>query len=107
MTDDSTEETAAMIHVRFFGSIKESAGISSVDMELTPDTTLFDFLLTLAEKYGKELHSEILDESTSSGLRGDLMLTHNDVIINHEIVTGVILNPGDSVALLPTFPGGG
>ena len=100
-------EVAPKIHVRFFGSIRVSAGNNSEDIDFIPDTTVYGLMGLLSDIYGKALRDELLDEKGSGGLREDLMVTLNEAIINHEKAAEVVINQGDIVALYPTFLGGG
>ena len=100
-----TALTGTMVKIRFFGSIRVAANINSDDLDLFPDTTVCGFLRELSGIYGENLHSELFDDS--GGLRDDLMVTVNEAIVNHENADKIRLNPGDVVALFPTFPGGG
>jgi len=65
---------------------------------------LRDLLLKLADGYGEPFHRELFN---ADGLRDDVMVTVNGVIINHANVAELALNNNDVIALLPVFPGGG
>ena len=109
-TSDTSEvfaDTVPKVHIRFFGSIRVAAQKSSDDLDLPPDTTVYKLMQTLSEIYGKDLHDELIDNNGTGGLRDDLMITLNEVIINHEKVHELKINGNDIVALFPTFPGGG
>jgi len=100
-----TALTETMVKIRFFGSIRVAVEKSSDDLDLFPDTTVYGLLRELSDIYGEDLHSELFDDS--GGLREDLMVTVNEAIVSHENAGEIRLNPGDTVALFPTFPGGG
>jgi len=100
-------ETVPVIQIRFFGSIRVVVNTTKDELGYSPDTTVSGLLRLLSDKYGEELRGELLDEKGSGGLRDDLMITLNDVIINHEKASETEIGPGDIVALYPTFPGGG
>ena len=95
----------AMIKIRFFGSIRVAAKKDSDDLDFISDITVFGLLRKISDIYGEDLHSELFD--VSEVLRDDLMITLNEAIVNHKNAATIKLNPGDVVALLPTFPGGG
>jgi len=97
--------TETMVKIRFFGSIRVAAKKHSDDLGLTSDTTVHGLLRELSDIYGEDLRAELFD--VSGELRDDLMVTVNDAIINHKNAAEIKLNPGNAVALLPTFPGGG
>ena len=106
-TPEVHAEDTPKIHIRFFGSIRVSANMISDDIDFIPDTNVYGLMRLLSDIYGKGMHDELLDENGSGGLRDDLMVTLNEVIINHEKAVEVIINKGDIVALYPTFLGGG
>lgn len=102
-----TPEPAPLIKIQFFGSIRESAGKTSDEMHLAPDTNVSGLMRMLSEAYGNGVRGELLDENSPGGLRDDLMVTVNESIINHDKAADITVNPGDVIALYPTFPGGG
>jgi len=67
-------------------------------MELVPETTVYQLLLQLVP------HDEIFE---NENIREDVTVLLNGTIINHTETCEIILEPGDVVALLPIFPGGG
>ena len=107
VTSVTLAEDALKIKIRFFGHIRVVAEISDCEMDYIPDTTVSGLLCLLTDKYGKVLRDELFDEKGLGGLRDDLMLTVNETIINHGKAAETEINPGDTIALYPTFPGGG
>ena len=109
LTDTSATliEAVPKIHIRFFGAIRAVIEKSDDELDYSPDTTVSGLLCLLSDKYGKALRDELFDGIGSNLLREDLMITVNETIINREKATGTIIKPGDTIALYPTFPGGG
>jgi len=104
---ENTGEDFERVLLRFFGSIREAAGRSDDGLRLIPGTTLYSFLQTVSDVFGREMHDELFDMKAPDRLRDDLMITVNEAIINHAKAGEIILHPGDVVALFPIFPGGG
>jgi len=101
------EKRAAMndnnVQIQFYGAIREAANKSADDA--VPGLTVLALLQKLADGYGPAFRGEIFEEG--GGLRDDLTVTVNGVIVSHEATRGITTVPGDVIALLPVFPGGG
>ena len=97
---------APKIEVKYYGSIRESAGMPCERIDCAP-TTVTELLGLLSDAHGLGLREQLLDGSAAGGLRDDLMVTVNEAIMNHDAAANAVINPGDVVALFPTFPGGG
>ena len=99
--------TGSTIHIQFFGSIRDAAAKVCDDMDLAAGTSVSALMQMLPAHYAPALRDELLDDSVPDGLRDDLMVTVNQAIVNHGQAGETILQPGDTVALFQTFPGGG
>jgi len=108
-TDASATLNAAVpsIHVRFFGAIRAVIEKNDDELAYTPDATVSGLLCLLSDKYGKALRDELFEGIDADLLRDDLMITVNETIISREKASGTTIKPGDTIALYPTFPGGG
>ena len=98
-------ECGDKIQVKFFGNFGEVAKKSSDEVELPRDATVYGLLKELAVAYGEGLRDELF--AGPDRLRDDMTVTVNSAIIDRGRVREIDLNPGDMVALLPIFPGGG
>jgi len=92
------------VHIQYFGTIRAAAQKS--EDRIAGDTTVLQLLQKLAGDYGDGFREEVL-AGDGDKIRDDITVTINGTIISHEVVDGVHLRPGDSLALLPLFPGGG
>ena len=106
-TSTTPLEVTSKIHIRFFGSIRMAAKKSEDELDYLPDTTIYNLMQTLSNIFGKAMSDELIDEKSPDGLREDLMITQNEVIINHGKAHDIKINQGDTIALFPTFLGGG
>jgi len=95
------------IRIRYFGTIREAAGKSDEEFSRVPDTSVYSLLKTVSDTYGNKMRDELFDVKVPDVLRDDLMVSVNEVVINHEKAARTAVNPGDVVALFPIFPGGG
>jgi len=93
-----------IIQIQYFGSIRAAAQKSAEALEVSPETSIFQFLERLAETYGDVLRGELMAQGR---LRDDLTISLNGAIIQHAAADEIILRPDDTVALFPLFPGGG
>jgi len=95
-----------MIKMQYFGSIRFAAGKSQEECVISPDSTVYGLLQTLAQTHGKNFQNEIWDEGGES-LRDDLMVTLNGAVMAHGDAGSTRPQPNDVLALYPIFPGGG
>jgi len=98
-------ESLADIQLKYFGSIKVAAGKGNDEVAFTPNTSVLELLLKLSDAYYESFRSELFQDN--GNLRDDLMLMRNGAIIDRTRAAEIILESGDSIGLLPTFPGGG
>ena len=94
------------VQVQYYGSIRAVSEKRDEEVVLSPNTTVYGLLQNLAGSYGEHFRDEIF-KAGGEDLRDDLTVTVNGTIIDHPSVNGVILKPGDEIALFPVFPGGG
>ena len=94
------------IEIQYFGSIRAAAKKIREEADFIPGITVYDMLRRLACANEKDFRDEIFGDG-GKDLRDDLTVTVNGAAINRENAPGIILNPGDSLALFPIFPGGG
>ena len=93
-----------MIRIQYFGSIRAAAGKNEEELELSPGTTVFKLLEALCGRYGEAFRGELMD---GGKLRNDMAVSLNGTMIWHTAADETLPRPGDVLALLPLFPGGG
>ena len=93
-----------IIHIKYFGSIRAAAQKSGEDVEFSPGVSIFSLMEQLCSLQGGALRGELF---SGSELRDDVTVSLNGKIIRHEVVKEKCLEQGDTLALLPIFPGGG
>ena len=93
------------IKVQYFGSVRAAVLKSEEDVGVGLNITAYQLLQKLADDYGENFREEIFEKKTN--LREDVTVTVNGKIIAHTEIAQTNLKPGDTVALFPTFPGGG
>ena len=94
------------IQVQYFGSVSAAAKKTEEKVDFVPDATVYNILRKLACDNEKYFQDEIFGNDGES-LRDDLTVTVNGKAIDHSIISEINLQPGDSLALFPIFPGGG
>ena len=93
-----------MIRIEYFGSIRDAAQKKEEAVEHSPGTTIFRLLETLSDRYGDDFRSELMH---GGQLRNDVAVMRNGTMIWHTAAEEILLQSGDTLALLPLFPGGG
>jgi len=93
------------VQVQFFGSFAEAADRNGYSVDVGEGAFVFDLLVILAREHGARFRDELFSEPDI--LRNDVMVAVNGAIVNRNTVETRCLNPGDTVALFPVFPGGG
>lgn len=83
------------LHVRFFASLREAAGVGALDLELPPGATVNDLRQAVGQCLGAECAAAVA--------QGDVR-----VAVNQELIAdgGLRLAAGDEVAFLPPVTGG-
>ncbi|MCL1803880.1 MAG: MoaD/ThiS family protein [Eubacteriaceae bacterium] len=94
------------IKLQYYGAIREIVGKPEEEKNLDKEVPVLDFLRNITYDYGSKLHEEIFDLATND-VRKDVMLMLNGITLGREKLPNTLLKPGDELALLPTFPGGG
>ena len=94
------------VTVRLFGSIRAAAGTDGGEIQGPVDWVAYELLRLLSDTYGDEFRCEVFQQA-GDGLRDDLTVSVNGVIMEHAKLKGLRLLDGAVVALLPTFSGGG
>ncbi|MCL2517156.1 MAG: MoaD/ThiS family protein [Oscillospiraceae bacterium] len=88
------------IRIQYYGSIRAAAQKSEEQMDVSANMTVYQLLQQL------DLQDELF-ESENKNIREDVTILINGNIINHEDTLDLNIQPGDIIALLPIFPGGG
>ncbi|MCL2486961.1 MAG: MoaD/ThiS family protein [Oscillospiraceae bacterium] len=108
---DSDVRSELAVTLRFFGSIRAAAGSDEAAIDVVSGRTVYELLQSLAERYGVGFREEIFATGGNAAgedeLRDDLTVSVGGVIIGHANLRRKIIENGDEIALLPTFPGGG
>ena len=92
------------VRLSYFGAIRAAAGKPEEETEFLADTTVYQLLRNLAGIHGGVFLGEIFEKNE---FREDITITVNDMVVSHADLFKTILKPGDKLALLPIFPGGG
>ena len=94
------------VRMQYFGSVRGMANKTEEVKNLPEPITALQFLGLLAEEYGEGFRGEVFAEMPGE-LRDDVALAINGTIIQHEAANARLLQPNDTLALFPIFPGGG
>jgi len=92
------------VQLQYFGSVRAAAGCAGEEISLARGISVLQLLQQRAEIKGEAFRGEVL---SGEALRDDLAVSVNGAIIQHAAAEEIILQPGDTVALFPIFPGGG
>ena len=98
------KEEAIRVYTKFFATIREITGKPQDTLQLSPRSTVKDFLKELSNRYGKKLSDHILDGK--GGLRESLSLLVNGQAIDLTKLAITELKEGDLVVILPPIGGG-
>ncbi len=94
------------VRIQYFGSARVITQKAEEEIQATPDATVYELLQKLSGRYGAAFISELFGEDRES-LRDDVAIAVNGAITNQTDLLRVKIKPGDTVALLPVFVGGG
>ena len=94
------------IKVQYLGPIRIIINKQEEEVEITPKTTVLQLLKKLVNAYGRTFKREVFEEASEELLEG-LIITINGKAVGQLNGTKTELKPGDAVALLPLFTGGG
>jgi len=92
------------VQLQYFGSVRAAACCAEEQAPLAENTSVLQLLHQLADAHGEAFRGEVL---SGEALRDDLTASVNGAIIQHAAAEDIVLQPGDTVALFPIFPGGG
>jgi len=93
--------------------MRYSAGVSELDIKIPAGLTIYELLRFVAGKYGREFKGELFLDNGDNlrdvdcGLRDDLTIVVNGIIIEHSKALTHKIEGDALVTLLPVFPGGG
>jgi len=99
------EPAVFRVQIKLYGAFGEFAKRSLDEAELSQETTVYGLLSDLAKAYGESFRDELFDSVDK--IKDDVMVTVNEAIIDRGNSDAISLEPGDVVALLPIFHGGG
>ena len=88
------------------GQIRAIVGCQDEMIDNMQKSTVLAILQQLAKKYGSEFEAEVLDDS-KQGLREGILITVNGIATGQLDGLTTLLNPHDSLTILPLFTGGG
>lgn len=88
------------------GQIRAIVGRQDEMIDNMQKSTVLAILQQLAKKYGSEFEAEVLDDS-KQGLREGILITVNGIATGQLDGLTTLLNPHDSLTILPLFTGGG
>lgn len=94
------------IKIQYFGSIRAAANLREEEVEIPTEITVAELLRRVSGSYGRSFRDEIF-EGDDQKLREDLMVSVNGTLAAHTNIMETKLHPGDIIALLPIFLGGG
>jgi len=93
------------VQLRLFGAFGVLAGKNKDDVMLPASSTVYSLLRGLSDVYGKDFRDELF--SGACELNESFAVMINGAIIDPVNAGEIYLNPGDDIALLPVFMGGG
>ena len=104
---DSAENRSALnVRIRFFGAIRAAVGSAEVETESPVGCTVYGLLKILSVNYGDSFREEVFQQPGDEP-RDDLIVLINGLNTGREQLINAVINDGDVIALMQTFPGGG
>jgi len=94
------------LKIRYAGPVASVLKKREEVVDLNAGSTLRELLEKLVNSYGKWLRDEVLDED-GERVRDGALVVVNGVAVGRLDGLNTKLKEGDTVALLPWFPGGG
>lgn len=88
------------IRVELVGQFRDITGAKEVLVELEEGKTMYDLVLTMVEKYGREFEKRVFIEGTKN-LSEDVTIVLNGRVISVDKASSIILNETDTVVLMP------
>jgi molybdopterin converting factor small subunit len=89
---------AIQVKVEFIGLLREITGKSQLTLDMKEGATLRDVIGELADRYGRDLETRILEANRISD---DALVILNGRSIRAADVRSVLIRNGDSLALAP------
>lgn len=94
------------LKIRYAGPVASTLKKKEEIVEMAPRSTLRQLLERLIDSYGKGLRDEVLDDD-GKRIRDGALVVVNGVSVGRLKGLNTELKEGDTVSLLPWFPGGG
>ena len=94
------------LKIRYAGPVASTLKKKEEIVEVAPGSTLRQLLERLVDSYGKGLRDEVLDDD-GKRIRDGALVVVNGVSVGRLKGLNTELKEGDTVSLLPWFPGGG
>ncbi|MBO3769550.1 MAG: MoaD family protein [Thermoproteota archaeon] len=88
------------IRVELVGQFRDIVGSNEIFVELGKEKTIYDLILMMAEKYGREFEKRVFIEGTKN-LSEDVTIVLNGRVISVDKASSTILNETDTVVLMP------
>ena len=92
--------------IQYFGSFGSETKRTEESVEIADSATVLELLRKLSSQYGATFENEIF-QADQQELRDDMIIAVNGALLRHTSVLATKLHAGDTIALLPMFPGGG
>ncbi len=94
------------VRIQYFGSARVITKKEDEAIEAASGATVSDLLQELSCRYGESFKTELFQEDGES-LRDDVAVAVNGAVTNRIDLLRAKIKPGDTIALLPVFLGGG
>lgn len=93
------------VTVQYLGHIRALVHTRAEEVNVPSVTTIFELLKRLTRLYGDEFRQEVFADD--GGVREGIIVTINGKAIGQLQGIKTSLHPGDTIAILPLFAGGG
>jgi hypothetical protein len=91
-------------HVKLFGYLCQKSPQSALELEMKPDSTVIDLVITLSEILGEDFRQAILD--SQGGLHGGIEVVINDEHLPARKIASILLPENSTVYIIPMIEGG-
>ena len=98
-------DAGTLVNIQYYGAIRVAARVTGEEHSVGLGVSLYRLLNDIAEIHDKSFMDEVF--VNGDGIRDDVMITVNGVVVSGARATEIDVNAGDVVALFPIFPGGG
>jgi len=88
------------IRVELVGQFRDIVGANEILLELEKGKTLYDLILVMVERYGRDFEKRVLTED-SKNVSEDVTLVLNGRVIPVNRASYTALSDGDRVVLMP------